>query len=133
MNTRPACTGVSKISKNPSVTPWPIDANVVPSSRKIAASTRALVGEIRALPAPAGVSVLITGPPAEVADQLHSLAAGLPWMLLTMALVTLVILFLAFGSVVLPVKAVVVNVLSVAAARLVSVAFVIPSMPPPVE
>ena len=81
-----------------------------------AASTRALVGEIRGLPAPAGVSVMVTGPPAEAADQLHSLAAGLPWMLLTMALVTLVLLFLAFGSVVLPVKAVVVNVLSVGAA-----------------
>ena len=81
-----------------------------------AASTRALVGSIRGLPTPAGVSVLVTGPPAEVADQLHSLAAGLPWMLLTMALVTLVLLFLAFGSVVLPVKAVVVNVLSVGAA-----------------
>ena len=81
-----------------------------------AASTRTLVGQIRGLPTPAGVSVLVTGPPAEVADQLHSLAAGLPWMLLTMALVTLVLLFLAFGSVVLPVKAVVVNVLSVGAA-----------------
>jgi RND superfamily putative drug exporter len=81
-----------------------------------AASTRVLVGEIHGLPAPAGVTVLVTGPPAEVADQLHSLAAGLPWMLLTMALVTLVLLFLAFGSVVLPVKAVVVNVLSVGAA-----------------
>jgi RND superfamily putative drug exporter len=81
-----------------------------------AASTRALVGEIRGLPTPAGVSVLVTGPPAEAVDQLHSLAAGLPWMLLTMALVTLVLLFLAFGSVVLPVKAVVVNVLSVGAA-----------------
>lgn len=81
-----------------------------------AASTRSLVGEIRALPTPAGVSVQVTGPPAEVADQLHSLAAGLPWMVLTMALVTLVLLFFAFGSVVLPVKAVVVNVLSVGAA-----------------
>jgi RND superfamily putative drug exporter len=81
-----------------------------------AAPARALVGEIRGLPTPAGVSVLVTGPPAEVADQLHSLAAGLPWMLLTMALVTLVLLFLAFGSVVLPVKAVAVNVLSVGAA-----------------
>jgi RND superfamily putative drug exporter len=81
-----------------------------------AAPARALVGEIRGLPTPAGVSVLVTGPPAETADQLHSLAEGLPWMLLTMALVTLVLLFLAFGSVVLPVKAVVVNVLSVGAA-----------------
>ena len=81
-----------------------------------AASTQALVSDIRALPAPAGVSVLVAGPPAELADQLHSLAAGLPWMLLIMAVVTLVLLFLAFGSVVLPVKAVLVNVLSVGAA-----------------
>jgi trehalose monomycolate/heme transporter len=81
-----------------------------------AASTQALVGEIRALPAPPGMSILVAGPPAELADQLHSLAAGLPWMLLVMALVTLVLLFLAFGSVVLPVKAVLVNALSVGAA-----------------
>lgn len=81
-----------------------------------ASSTRSLVASIRALPAPAGVRILVAGPAAEVTDQLHSLATRLPWMVLVMAVVTLVLLFLAFGSVVLPVKAVVVNTLSVSAA-----------------
>ena len=42
-------------------------------------------------------------------DLLDSLASTLPWMALFVALVTLVLLFLAFGSVLLPAKAMVMN------------------------
>ncbi|MEV6268356.1 MMPL family transporter [Kribbella sp. NPDC051936] len=77
--------------------------------------TRQLVDGIRALDGRNGVDVKVTGPPAALRDQLAGLAAGLPAMLGVMVLVTLVLLFLAFGSVVLPLKAVVVNALSVAA------------------
>jgi len=44
-----------------------------------------------------------------------SIGAHLPWMALIVVVVMLVLLFLAFGSVVLPVKAVVMNTLSLAA------------------
>jgi uncharacterized membrane protein YdfJ with MMPL/SSD domain len=75
----------------------------------------ATVWAIRALPAPAGVNVLVGGRPAANVDQLHSLGERLPWMAAIMAAVTLVLLFLAFGSVLLPVKAVLMNVVSIGA------------------
>jgi RND superfamily putative drug exporter len=48
-------------------------------------------------------------------DLLASLGATLPWMALLTCVATFVLLFLAFGSVVLPVKAIVMNVLSLSA------------------
>ena len=48
-------------------------------------------------------------------DELSSLGATLPWMALVVVLATFLLLFLAFGSVVLPVKAIVMNVLSLSA------------------
>ena len=76
---------------------------------------RDLVGEVRALPAPPGAEVLVGGRAADLRDLLASLGSILPWMALFVVGVTLVLLFLAFGSVVLPVKAVVMNVLSLSA------------------
>jgi uncharacterized membrane protein YdfJ with MMPL/SSD domain len=65
-----------------------------------------LVREIRALPAPSGSEILVGGRPAADVDLLDSLGGRLPWMALIMALSTLVLLFFAFGSILLPVKAV---------------------------
>jgi RND superfamily putative drug exporter len=48
-------------------------------------------------------------------DELSSLGGTLPWMALVTALATFVLLFLAFGSVVLPIKAIVMNILSLSA------------------
>ena len=55
------------------------------------------------------------GVTAQLVDELSSLGHTLPWMALVMCLATFVLLFLAFGSVVLPLKAIVMNVLSLAA------------------
>ncbi|SCL30336.1 putative drug exporter of the RND superfamily [Micromonospora nigra] len=74
-----------------------------------------VVGALRALPAPAGAEVLVGGRPAAERDLLDSLSGRLPWMALLMAVATLVLLFLAFGSVVLPVKAVLMNLVSIGA------------------
>jgi RND superfamily putative drug exporter len=79
-------------------------------------AARDLVGDIRHLIAPPGSEVLVGGQTAELVDLLHSLGATLPWMALFVGLVTFVLLFLAFGSVVLPLKALVMNVLSLSAA-----------------
>jgi RND superfamily putative drug exporter len=81
----------------------------------ISAPARELVGDIRDLPEPAGAEVLVGGRAAELDDLLASLGSTLPWMGLFVVGVTLVLLFLAFGSVVLPVKAVAMNVLSLSA------------------
>lgn len=73
------------------------------------------VHAIRNLPAPAGVTMLVGGRTAQDMDRIHSLAVYLPWMAAIMATVTLVLLFLAFGSVLLPIKAVVMSLVSIAA------------------
>src|SRR5439155_5576828 len=73
------------------------------------------VRAIRDLPAPTGVEVLVGGRPARDVDLLASLGQRLPWMAALMAAVTLALLFGAFGSVVLPVKAVLMNLVSIGA------------------
>jgi trehalose monomycolate/heme transporter len=81
----------------------------------ISSQARDLVGQIRDVPAPSGADVLVGGRAADLRDLLTSLSGTLPWMGLFVVGVTLLLLFLAFGSVVLPVKAVVMNVLSLSA------------------
>ncbi|MGY1684495.1 MMPL family transporter [Geodermatophilus sp. SYSU D00867] len=79
------------------------------------AGARALVADVRDVPAPPGGEVLVGGESAVMTDLLDSLGSLLPWMALIVVSTTFVLLFLAFGSVVLPVKAVLVNVLSLGA------------------
>jgi RND superfamily putative drug exporter len=75
----------------------------------------AVVRAIRDLPAPPGSEVLVGGRTAADLDLLHSVGHRLPWMALIMASATLVLLFLAFGSVLLPIKAVLMNLVSIGA------------------
>ena len=74
-----------------------------------------LVTAVRELPAPQGAEVFVTGRPAGEMDQLASLRDHLPPMVLYVALVTFLLLFFAFGSVVLPLKAILLNAISVGA------------------
>ena len=74
-----------------------------------------VVKEIRELK-PASGDVLVGGQSANTVDLIDSVGAHLPWMGLIVALVMLVLLFVAFGSLVLPVKAIVMNLLSISAA-----------------
>src|SRR4051794_39487169 len=78
-------------------------------------AARDLVQAVRDVPAPDGARVLVGGESAAFADLLTSLGRLLPWMALMVVATTFVLLFLAFGSVVLPVKALVMNVLSLGA------------------
>ncbi|GAA1307538.1 MMPL family transporter [Saccharothrix xinjiangensis] len=82
---------------------------------RMSAEARAIVTDIRGLSPPPGATVLVGGATAELVDQLDDLRDRLPWMALIIVLVTFVLLFLAFGSVLLPVKAIVVNLLSLSA------------------
>ncbi|MGK5522445.1 MMPL family transporter [Micromonospora sp. URMC 107] len=74
-----------------------------------------VVRALRDLPPPADAEVLVGGRPGVDLDLIDGLADRLPWMALLMAAATLVLLFLAFGSVVLPVKAVLMNLVSIGA------------------
>jgi trehalose monomycolate/heme transporter len=81
----------------------------------VSSAARHIVTEIRALAPPAGTTVLLGGTTAGLVDELASLGSTLPWMVLLVCLSTFLLLFLAFGSAVLPVKAIVMNALSLAA------------------
>ena len=76
---------------------------------------RQIVTAIRALAPPPHTAVLVGGETAMLVDELSSLGGTLPWMAVLTAVATFVLLFLAFGSVVLPVKAIVMNILSLSA------------------
>jgi RND superfamily putative drug exporter len=79
------------------------------------APTRQLVADIRAVAPPNGTTALVGGRSAALADSLDSLARHLPWAVGYLFLATFVLLFLAFGSLVLPVKAIIMNILSLTA------------------
>src|SRR6266542_2359809 len=81
----------------------------------ISSRARQLVADVRAVDPPVGSRVLVGGDTAELVDLLGSLGRTLPWMAAFVGLVTFVLLFLAFGSVLLPLKAIVMNLLSLTA------------------
>lgn len=90
-----------------------ISANYAGAPTDVA--TRDTVAAIRALDPPAGQEKLVGGRSAQDLDLLSSLTDRLPWLALIMASATFVLLFLAFGSIVLPVKAVLMNMISIGA------------------
>ncbi|WP_280249566.1 MMPL family transporter, partial [Nocardia abscessus] len=69
--------------------------------------------QVRAVPAPG--RALLGGAAAESVDALDALAAKIPLAVVVIALSTLVVLFFFTGSVLLPVKALLLNTLSLAA------------------
>ena len=85
------------------------------SDDAISEGSRQAVINVRALPTPDGARVLVGGESAALVDLLDSIGSTLPWMALIVAAATFVLLFLAFGSVVLPIKAIVMNILSLGA------------------
>ncbi|RFS44687.1 MMPL family transporter [Micromonospora craniellae] len=84
--------------------------SVVPSSERLASDAIGLVREVRAVPAP--VDVLVGGYPAELTDYRDGVTERLPLIVALIVLVTFVVLFVMTGSVVAPVKATVLNALS---------------------
>jgi uncharacterized membrane protein YdfJ with MMPL/SSD domain len=70
------------------------------------------VRELRAIAPPKGVTVWVGGTPALEQDSIHVLFAKLPLMLLILISTTTLLMFLAFGSVVLPIKAAVMSALT---------------------
>jgi RND superfamily putative drug exporter len=87
--------------------------SVVPSVESSSPEGEDLVARVRALPAPFGVQV--GGPAAQLVDTKASLSAHLPAAGAVIALVTFLLLFLFTGSVVIPLKALALNLLSLTA------------------
>jgi len=84
--------------------------SVLPTGERLATDPTGLVAAVRALPAPS--PVLVGGYPAEVADYRAGVVERLPLVAALVVLVTFVVLFLMTGSVLAPVKASVLNLLS---------------------
>jgi uncharacterized membrane protein YdfJ with MMPL/SSD domain len=78
-------------------------------------SSQSTVERIRDVPAPPGATVLVGGASAEFLDFQASLARHLPLAFAIIVVATLVILFLMTGSVVLPIKSLIMNVLNLSA------------------
>ena len=76
---------------------------------------RALVADIRQVTPPSGAQVLTGGLPSRSADFMSSFSASVPWAVLIVVAVTALVLFLTFGSVFLPIKAVLMSLISISA------------------
>jgi RND superfamily putative drug exporter len=70
------------------------------------------VAELRAISAPRGLTVWVGGTPALEQDSIHSIFSKLPLMALILIGTTTLLMFLAFGSLVLPIKAAIMSVLT---------------------
>ena len=88
---------------------------VVYDAEAQSAEARGIVDELRHLPVPDGGTAMVRGESAELVDLLGSLGSTLPWMALAVAATTFVLLFLAFGSVVVPLKAIAMAAISLGA------------------
>jgi uncharacterized membrane protein YdfJ with MMPL/SSD domain len=86
---------------------------VAPSAATFSATTKQLVHVVRALRAP--VYLGVAGETAAFVDLEHSLGTHLPLVLAVVIVSTLIVLFLMTGSVVLPIKGVLMNALSLSA------------------
>src|SRR5712672_3564794 len=70
------------------------------------------VGELRSISPPRGLTVWVGGTPALEQDSIQSIFAKLPLMAVILIGTTTLLMFLAFGSLVLPIKAAIMSVLT---------------------
>jgi RND superfamily putative drug exporter len=87
--------------------------SVVPSVEPLSSAGEKLAKDVREAPAP--FDVMVTGASAQLVDSKSGIFSRLPLALGIIALVTFVVLFMMTGSVVVPIKALILNVLSLSA------------------
>jgi RND superfamily putative drug exporter len=90
---------------------WQVD--VLPAKPPLDEKTLDLVDTVRDVKAPGPASV--GGQSAEQVDQVSSIMAGIPAGITILAVLTFITLFLMTGSIILPLKALVMNVLTISA------------------
>ncbi|HJU01746.1 MAG TPA: MMPL family transporter [Actinomycetes bacterium] len=108
-----ALPGVTRVEPRPGTPPIITVLDVIPDGTSEGPVATRLVERIRAQERP--VAAGVTGSAAFLVDYRDSLTARLPYALGLIGLATFVLLFLMTGSVVVPVKAIVMNVLSLGA------------------
>ncbi|MEV7547217.1 MMPL family transporter [Streptomyces sp. NPDC089915] len=93
----------------------PQTLSVVPLADPRSSAAQRLVREVRATPGPAGASVLVGGPSAVLVDAKATVGARLPLALYLISLTTFGLLLGFTRSLLLPLKAIALNALSLAA------------------
>ena len=88
---------------------------VVPRHSPTSDETKALVSDIRSNPPGGDMTMLVTGITADQLDNVDSMYSDFPRVIVYVVIVTYVALLLLFRSVILPLKAVVLNALSILA------------------
>lgn len=86
---------------------------VASSVDQVSAAGKAQVAAVRAIPAP--MPVLVGGANADLVDALAGLKAALPWAITIIVGASLVLLFLLTGSILIPFKALLMNLLGLSA------------------
>ncbi|MEX2196099.1 MAG: efflux RND transporter permease subunit [Thermoleophilaceae bacterium] len=109
-----ALDGVAAVAPAESLGQGAALVRAVPEPDAISAAAEQLVHDVRGLQPP--FEVLVGGRSAEFVDQKASLGDHLPLAVLIVFAATFVVLFLMTGSVVLPVKAALMNLLTISAA-----------------
>ncbi|WP_285563872.1 MMPL family transporter [Streptomyces sp. RTGN2] len=89
--------------------------NVVSSPAPKSAAAESLVGQVRAVAAPAGTHPLVGGVDAQLVDSKSSIGSRLPLAVGLVAVTTFLLLFLFTGSVVQPLRALLLNLISLGA------------------
>lgn len=106
-----ATAGIVRVAPNKIGTDIRIQAIQSMGPRTIEASN--LIHDLRKLEAPEGA--MIGGVAADFTDSQDGIANALPWALLWITISVLILIFIFTGSILLPIKAVLLNVLSLAA------------------
>ncbi|HEV8651198.1 MAG TPA: MMPL family transporter [Actinomycetes bacterium] len=108
-----ALPGAERVAVRPGPAPGLTIAELTPAGTSQGRTATTLVGQVRHLQP--GFPVAVTGDAALLVDYKESLAHRLPASVALIVLVTFVLLFTFTGSVVVPAKAIVMNVLSLGA------------------
>lgn len=93
----------------------PVRLSVVPLVDPRSHAAQRLVHDIRAIPAPADTEVLVGGPSAVLVDAKATVGDRIPWALALISLTTFALLLGFTRSLLLPLKAIALNALSLAA------------------
>ena len=107
--------GVAEVAPPQQLAPGVTAVQAVSANPFASESSQTTVNAIRDLPAPAGTEVLVGGATADFVDFQSSLEEHLPIALAIVIGATLLILFLMTGSVVLPIKSLIMNFLNLSA------------------
>jgi RND superfamily putative drug exporter len=105
----------AKLLRTVTTTPGAVLYRVIPASSPTSTAAQNLAYGIQQRPAPPGMALYVGGVSAGLRDYLHGLFSRFPWIVGFVLLVTYIVLMLLLRSVLLPLKAVIVNLLSLLA------------------